>query len=305
MPTTLRTVVVAAAANLGIAVAKALAAVVTGSTSLWAEAAHSVADTGNEVLLFVGLRRSSHPADDAHPLGYGQERYFWAFLAAVGIFVIGGTLSIGQGLRSLLVPEPLNSFWVGIGVLAVSAVLEGWSWRTARRELRSGARRTRRSVRQHIVRTSDPTPATVFLEDSAALVGIAFALCALILHEVTGSAVWDSAGSIAIGVLLIVVAALLAGRSKALLLNEAAAGDVVEPIRALIDETPWVTSLLRLRAIYVGPVQLLVRADVSASAELTEAPGAELVRAAADLRLRLLDIPVVADAMILVQPEGG
>src|SRR5690349_11452890 len=111
-----RTIVVAVIANLAIAVAKTVAALLTGSTSMWAEAAHSLADTGNEVLLFVGLRRSVKRPDERHPFGYGQERYFWAFLAALGIFLIGGALSIGEGIRSLLLPEPVESLWVGIGV---------------------------------------------------------------------------------------------------------------------------------------------------------------------------------------------
>src|SRR3954464_400344 len=135
-----RTVVVAVAANLAIALAKIVAALLTGSASMWAEALHSIADTGNEVLLFVGLHKSTRAPDRSRPFGYGQERFFWAFLAALGIFLIGGALSVGEGVRSLLLPEPVESLWVGIVVLVVAAGFESYSWHTARQQLREGAR---------------------------------------------------------------------------------------------------------------------------------------------------------------------
>ena len=251
-----RTVVVAVAANLGIAIAKTVAALFTGSASLWAEAAHSVADTGNEVLLFVGLRKSSGEPDAAHPFGRGQERYFWAFLAALGIFLVGGTLSVGEGVRSLLTPEPLESLWVGVVVLLVSACFEGYSWHTARKQLRANARDQQRSLFQQLVRASDPSATTVFLEDSAALVGLALALAALLLHAGTGWAGWDALGSMAIGVLLIGVAFLLAVRSKALMLEEAAPADVADPIRARVSAVEWVDEIADMHAVYLGPPRL-------------------------------------------------
>ena len=180
-----RTVLVAVAANLLIAVAKGVAATVTGSAAMLAEATHSIADTCNEVLLFVGVRRGMRPADDRHPLGYGQARFFWSLIAAVGIFVVGGLFAINDGVQSLRHPEPVTN--VGVGV----AGLEGWSWRTARRQLRAEARARHLDLGRHVVTSSDPMPTTVFLEDSAALVGLALALVALLLHAVTGSAMWD------------------------------------------------------------------------------------------------------------------
>ncbi|WP_433604857.1 cation diffusion facilitator family transporter [Dactylosporangium sp. CA-139114] len=295
-----RTVVVAAGANLAIAVAKAVAALVTGSAALWAETMHSAADTGNEVLLWLGLRRSKREPDRRHPFGYGQERYFWAFLAALGIFLVGGLLSIAEGVRSWLVPEPLESPWVGIGVLVVSAGFEGYSWLTARRQLRSDARARRRSVREHLRHASDPSATTVYLEDSAALIGIALALIALVLHMVTGWAWWDPAASMAIGVLLAVVAWLLARRSKALLIDAAAPDDVMETLHEAIGPQPWIHEVRELRAVYVGPSQLLVTVNVEPCADVRARPGAELVGHVTELRTRLLRNPAVADAVITV-----
>jgi cation diffusion facilitator family transporter len=293
-----RTVIVAVAANLAIAIAKIVAALFTGSASMWAEAAHSVADTGNEVLLFVGLRKSSGEPDATHPFGRGQERYFWAFLAALGIFLVGGTLSIGEGVRSLLLPEPLESLWVGIGVLLVSACFEGYSWHTARKQLRSNARDRKRSLTQQLRRASDPSATTVFLEDTAALVGLALALVALLLHATTGWAGWDAIGSMAIGVLLIAVAFLLAVRSKALMLEEAAPADVVEPIRSRVVGAGWVGELVDLHAVYLGPSRLLVNAWIRpAGAELAE-PGGDLVERVDRLRADLLADPGIAQVTV-------
>jgi cation diffusion facilitator family transporter len=283
-----RTVVVAVAANLGIAIAKTVAALFTGSASLWAEAAHSVADTGNEVLLFVGLRKSSGEPDAAHPFGRGQERYFWSFLAALGIFLVGGTLSIGEGIRSLLLPEPLESLWVGVGVLLVSACFEGYSWHTARKQLSRNARDRQRSLFQQLRRASDPSATTVFLEDSAALVGLALALIALLLHAWTGWAGWDALGSIAIGVLLIAVAFLLAVRSKALMLEEAAPADVADPIRARVLDVDWVGELADMHAVYLGPSRLLVNLWIRPSSPALGNSGGELALRVDRLRSELL-----------------
>jgi cation diffusion facilitator family transporter len=295
-----RTVLVAAGANLGIAVAKGVAALLTGSAALWAETLHSFADTGNEILLWLGLRRSKRGPDARHPFGYGQERFFWAFLAALGIFLVGGLLSVGEGVRSLLVPEPLESPWIGIAVLLVSAAFETYSWVTARKQLREDAARRRRSVREHLVLASDPSAPTVYLEDTAALVGIGLALLALLLHMVTGWAWWDAAASIAIGVLLAVVAWLLARRSKALLIDAAAPDDVMERLRAAMGPQPWIHEVHEFRAVYVGPSRLLVTLSVEPCRDLREQPADKLLDRVGDLRVRLLDSPAVADAVVTV-----
>lgn len=283
-----RTVVVAVAANLLIAVAKGVAAALTGSAAMLAETTHSIADTANEVLLYVGVRRGLRPADDRHPLGYGQARFFWSLLAAVGIFIIGGLLAIYDGIQSLRHPEPVTNVWVGVAVLLVSAVLEGLSWRTAHRQLRAEATARHLDLGEYVAVSSDPTPTTVFLEDSAALVGLALALAALLLHLVTGSAVWDGAASLLIGLLLIAVALVLMRRSGALLIDEAAPADVREGLRRAVAQEPWVAEVASLTAVYIGPRHLLVLAHV------VPVEGTDLPACVGGLRRRLLSLPAVA-----------
>ncbi len=283
-----RTVAVAVAANLLVAVAKAVAAALTGSAAMLAETTHSIADTFNEVLLYVGLRHGARPADDRHPFGYGQARYFWSLLAAVGIFVVGGLFAIADGVQTLRDPEPVTNVPVGVAVLLVSAGLEGLSWRTARRQLRAEATARHLDLGEYLATSSDPTPTAVFLEDSAALIGLALALVALLLHIMTGSAVWDGAASLLIGLLLIVVAYLLMRRNGALLIDEAAPADVRERLWRAVAREPWVAEVAELTAVYIGPKQLLVLAHV------VPVDGTDLTASVGRLRRRLLAVPAIA-----------
>jgi cation diffusion facilitator family transporter len=282
-----RTVVMAVAANLLTAVAKGVAAALTGSAAMAAEATHSVADTFNEALLYVGVRRGAQPADDRHPFGYGQARYFWSLLAAVGIFVVGGLFAINDGVQTLRHPEPVTNAPVGVAVLLVSAGLEFLSWRTARQQLRAEADARHLDLGEYVVVSSDPTPTAVFLEDSAALVGLALALVALVLHLLTGSAVWDGAASLLIGLLLIVVAFLLVRRNAALLIDEAPPPDLREELRQVV-AAPWVDEVADLTAVYVGPQQLLVLVHV------VPVDDGELTAGVGRLRRRLLELPAIA-----------
>jgi cation diffusion facilitator family transporter len=293
-----RTVVVAVVANLAIAVAKTVAALLTGSASMWAEALHSVADTGNEVLLFVGLKRSTKPPDASHPFGYGQERFFWAFLAALGIFLVGGVLSIGEGIRSILLPEALESLWIGVGVLVVAAAFEAYSWHTARKQLRGEARDRGRSMTEHLARASDPSATTVFLEDTAALIGLAVALIALLLHALTGWAGWDAIGSVVIGILLIGVAFLLARRCKSLLLEESAPPDVLDPIRDRVRRA-GIGELADLHAVYVGPSALLINLWIAPTQR------EQVVERVDRLRADLLSEPGVAQVTVTLTAVGS
>jgi cation diffusion facilitator family transporter len=301
-PSSTRTVVVAVLVNLAITAAKALAAAMTGSAALWAETAHSVADTGNELLLFVGLRRSGRLADARHPFGYGQERWFWTFLAALGLFVVGGVLSVTKGVDTIRNGHPVEAVGVGVAVLAVSMVLEAISWRTAHRQLRAEADARNRSLAQQLARGSDPTAATVFLEDTAALIGIGLAQPALILHAVTGSAIWDAAASIAIGLLLGVVAFLMARRSKHLLIDESASPEVLDRLRERLTAESWVGQVAAVTAVFVGPGRLLVTARVTPTAEVVARPARELVTNVAELRTRLLETAAISDAEITIVP---
>lgn len=296
----LRTVVTAAATNLGIAVAKAAAAILTGSVVLFAEALHSLADTGTEVLLFVGLQKSRKAQDERHPFGYGQERYFWTFLASMAIFLIGGVLSIAEGIGSLLRSEPLTSPWIAAAVLVVAAAFEAYSWRTARRELLSGARQRGRSLIEHMRLVSDPSSPTVYLEDSAALIGIALAMGGLLGHLVSGWGGAEGLASISIGLLLIIVAILLARRSKALLIDQSVPLDVLEPIRVAVEQPDWVSEIRRLDAVFVGPSQLLILATVVPVSTVMEMDGHGLTQRVQGLRQRLLSSPAITEVAVAV-----
>ena len=284
----LRTVVVAVAANLLIAVAKGVAALLTGSAAMLAETTHSIADTFNEVLLYVGVRSGARPADERHPFAYGKAGYIWSLLAAVGIFVVGGLFAIAVGVQTLRRPESLTNVAVGVAVLLVSAGLEATSWRRARRQLRSEAAARHLDLGEHLVTSSDPTPTAVFLEDSAALVGIALALAALVLHITTGSALWDGAASLLIGLLLIAVAVVLIRRNLALLIDEAAPADIRERLRQAMAQEPWVAEVAELTAVYIGPRHLQVLARV------VPVDDDDLPANIGRLRRKLLAVPAIA-----------
>src|SRR6185312_15227330 len=205
----LTTVLIAFAANLLVALAKSAAAVVTGSASILAEAAHSWADTGNEVFLLVANRRSRRPPDPAHPLGHGREAYVWSLLAALGLFVAGAAVSVTHGIQELRTPEPATDFVVGYVVLALSFVLEGISFLRSLRQAKPAAELMGRDLLEQVMASSDPTLRAVFAEDAAALIGLVIAAVGLGAHQATGSVTPDAVGSILIGVLLGVVALIL------------------------------------------------------------------------------------------------
>ena len=289
------TVLVAFAANLLVAVAKTVAATVTGSASILAEAAHSWADTGNEVFLFVANRRSRRPPDAAHPLGYGREAYVWALLAALGLFVAGAVLSVTHGVQELVRPEPATNFVVGYVVLAVSFVLEGVSFLRSVRQAKPGAQLMERDVIEQVMATSDPTLRAVFAEDSAALIGLVIAAAGLGAHQLTGSAVPDAIGSILVGLLLAAVAIYLIDRNRELLIGEEADPRIrAAVIRALLNE-PEVARVTYLRLEIVGPRIVAVTGDVDLRGDDTESHVAVRLRA---LEAKLTASPAVAGAVL-------
>ncbi len=298
----LRTVLVALAANTAIAVAKGTAAALTGSPALFAETLHTVADGGNEVLLYVAIRRSRLPADASHPFGYGPERYYWALLAAIGMFVVGGTVSIWEGIRAVINPPELEAFWAGVAVLVVAIVLDGTSRAVAQRQLRAESRERGLTVREFLGETADPTVVTVYFEDTVDVLGAALALVAIVLHRLTGSALPDALGSILIGGLLCYLAVRLSRRNRQLLTNQSVPDRYVERLRTRLESEDTVRAVSRLDAVYLGPAEVLVAADVEMSGGLT---GPEVATALAQLRADLRrDIPPIARVYLTPVPAS-
>src|SRR5580704_7837555 len=289
------TVLVAFGANILVAAAKSVAAVVTGSASLLAEAAHSWADAGNEIFLMIANRRSRRPPDLAHPFGHGREAYVWSLFAALGLFVAGATVSVTHGIQELLKPEPAGHFLVGYIVLAVSFILEGVSFIQSVRQAKPEADSMERDLLEHVLATSDPTLRAVFAEDSAALAGLVIAAVSLALHQLTGSPVPDAVGSILIGVLLAVTAIVLINRNRQFLVGQEADPRVrVAAIQALL-EAPEIARVTYLRLEIVGPRMVSVIGDVDLTGDDTESHVAVRLRA---LEARISASPAVAGAVL-------
>jgi cation diffusion facilitator family transporter len=289
------TVAVALGANLLIALAKSGAAVVTGSASILAEAAHSWADTGNEVLLLIANRRSMRPADVQHPFGHGREAYVWSLFAALGLFVAGAAVSVTHGIQELIRPDPAGDYVVGYVVLVVSFVLEGVSFSQSVRQAKPEAASLDRDLIEHVLVTSDPTLRAVFAEDAAALVGLVLAAGGLALHQLTGSPTPDAIGSILVGVLLGVVAVVLINRNRRFLVGQEADPRVRRATVQALMALPEVSRVTYLRLEVVGPRLVSVIGDVDLTGDDTESHLAVRLRA---LEAKLTASPAVAGAVL-------
>jgi cation diffusion facilitator family transporter len=288
----LGSVFAALAANTAIATAKGTAAALTGSPALFAETLHTVADAGNEVLLYVAIRRSRHPPDATHPFGYGPERYYWALLAAIGMFVVGGAVSIWDGIRALVHPPELEAFWVGVAVLIVAIVLDALSRTVALRQLRTQAARRGQSVGDLLQETADPTVLTIYLEDTIDVLGAVLALIGLVVHHLTGSATADATASILIGGLLCFIASSLTGRNRRLLSNQSVPDRYIERMRARLESEAEIHAVTHLEAVYLGPNDVLVAADVTMADGLT---GSEVAAALARMRTDIArELPIIS-----------
>ncbi|GIT81744.1 cation diffusion facilitator transporter [Leifsonia sp. LS1] len=256
------TVLLALGANVLVAIAKTVAAVLTGSASMVAEAAHSWADSGNEVFLLQAERSAARPRDDAHPGGYGRESYVWSLFAAVGLFTAGAVVSIMHGVSELGANEPEADYLIAYLVLAVSFVFEGISFLQSYRQARILADERGTGTVEQVLMTSNPTLRAVFAEDSAALIGLVIAFAGILLHQLTGQAVYDALGSILVGVLLAIVAVVLIDRNRRFLLGEPAPDRAHRAVLAGLLRHPEVEKVTYLHLEFVGPERLFLVAAV-------------------------------------------
>ncbi|MET0965554.1 MAG: cation diffusion facilitator family transporter [Nakamurella sp.] len=289
------TVIIAFGANLLVAIAKTWAAMLTGSASLVAEAAHSWADTGNEVFLIIANRMSRRPADRSHPLGFGREAYVWSLFAALGLFVAGSVVSIQHGISELFDPEPATDYLVGYIVLGISFLLEGFSFLQSVRQARREAGALHRDLLDHVLATSDPTLRAVFAEDAAALTGLLIATAGLGLHQLTGSPTPDAIGSILVGVLLGFVAVILINRNRRFLVGQEVSPAARSAALAALLSSSQIDRVTALRLEFVGPRQVYVVADVDLTGDDSETHLAIRLRA---MEAEIRRSPAVVDCTL-------
>ena len=293
-----KAIIAAFFANLGIAVAKFVGFLLTGSAGLLAEAGHSLADTGNQALLMLGGKRATRKATERHQFGFGNERYFWAFVVALVLFSMGGLFALYEGIQKLIHPHEAESLGIAIGILIAAIALETFSLMTAVREV-NHVKPQDMSYWQFVRTAKQPELPIVLLEDVGAEIGLLFALVGLMMAHFTENARWDAVGSVAIGVLLIIIAAILAVRMKALLIGESASRADQDAIANALTTSESVQRIIHLRTIYFGPEELMVAAKLGFAANLTVAELAEAVDAAeAAVRTR---VPSVG--LIYIEPD--
>jgi cation diffusion facilitator family transporter len=292
-----KAILAAFAANLGIAVMKFIAFVVTGSGAMLAEAVYSVADSGNQGLLLLGNRKSMRTPDAEHPFGYGRERFFWAFVVSMVLFSVGALFSIFDGIEKLRSPHELESPAIAIGVLLGAIVLESFSFRTAIHEGRplKGSSSWWRFIRL----AKNPEIPILLLEDLAALIGLTLALSAVVLADVTGNPDFDAYGTLAIGALLAVVAIILAIEMRSLLIGESASSEVQRRIIGAIEGADNVRSVIHMRTEHLGPEDLLVAAKVEFAPELTIRELADVI----DGVERDVRVAVPEARMLFIEPD--
>jgi cation diffusion facilitator family transporter len=287
----------ALAANLGIGVAKFVAASITGSSSMLTEGVHSVVDSFNQVLLLYGQHSAKRPADEAHPFGYGRELYFWAFVVAILIFAVGACISIYEGWRHIQHPEPLSSPTINYVVLAISFLLEGSSWTLAVREF--SASKGREGWWRAIRRSKDPAGFIVLFEDSAALAGLVIAGIGIWASHAFNDPRIDGVASILIGMILGLVAMLLARESKGLLIGERADPGIIETIRHIVAAHPAIVSVNHVRTIHTAPDSIFAAISADFEDAITMGEGETMIEAM-ETQLRAA-VPMLAS--IYIRPE--
>ncbi len=258
---------VAMGSNLAIAITKFIAAAFTGSSAMISEGIHSVVDTIDQLLLLLGISRSQKPADDSHPFGYGQELYFWTFIVAILIFAIGGGMSIYEGITHLINPSPLEDPMWNYIVLGMAILFEGFSWTVALKEFLPT--KGKQNFWEAIKNSKDPTVFTVLFEDSAAILGLIVALTGIFLGHLFNNIYFDGIASIIIGIILAIVAVVLAIESKGLLVGESANPQTIDSIRSLSKTEPGVKEVMRILTMQLAPQEVLLNLEIQFSRNLT------------------------------------
>ena len=262
-----KAILAALGANIGIAITKFFAAAVSGSASMFAEGIHSVADSGNQVLLIIGGKRAKRQATAAHPFGYGRSRYIYAFMVSIVLFSIGGLFSILEGWEKLNHPHELEAAWLPLTVLGVAIGLESFSLYTALKAAKE--ERGTSSLYQFIRHAKSPELPVVLLEDMAALIGLVLAFGGVGLTVLTGDPIWDAIGTLAIGLLLVLVAVILGAETSSLLVGEGATASDTEKIETALNTTRGVNLIIHMKTLYLGPEELMVAAKIAVDVDIT------------------------------------
>lgn len=292
-----RAILAALFANIGIAITKFIAAAISGSASMLAEGIHSVADAGNQLLLIIGGRRAKRVATATHPFGYGRSRYIYAFVVSIVLFSVGGLFSINEGLSKLSHPHELEQAWLPLTVLGIAIVLESFSLRTALVEARHA--RGDKGLIEFIRHAKAPELPVVILEDLAALLGLVLAFGGVGLTVLTGDPIWDAIGTLAIGVLLVVVAVILGFETSSLLVGEGATSEDVGKIQAALAGAAGVKSVIHMKTLYLGPDELMVGAKIAVDASASAVEVAGTINGAEDA----VRLAVPAARVIYLEPD--
>jgi len=292
-----RAVIAALGANMGIAVSKFVAFGITGSSSMLSEAVHSVADSGNQILLLFGGRRSRRSASDRHQFGYGRVRYLYGFVVSIVLFLVGGVFAVYEGMHKIQHAGEMGDTRIALAVLVVAILLEAFSFRTAIREANHA--RGERSLLAFVRDSRQPELPVILLEDAGALVGLVFALLGVLMASLTGDSRWDGMGAIAIGMLLVCIATFLAAEMSSLLVGEAALPAEEQAIRDALAAAPLVSRVIHLRTLHVGPDELLVAAKIAVASTATAAD----IAAGIDDAERALRERVPSATYVFLEPD--
>jgi cation diffusion facilitator family transporter len=274
----MRAIIAALLANIGIAITKFIAAAFSGSASMFAEGIHSVADSGNQILLIIGGKRARRAATASHPFGYGRSRYIYAFMVSIVLFAVGGLFSIMEGLNKLQHPHELEMVWLPMVVLGAAIIMESFSLRTA--VIESNKIRGKQSWVKFVRHAKSPELPVILLEDLAALIGLVLAFGGVGLTVLTGDAIWDAIGTLAIGSLLVLVAIVLGLETSSLLVGEGATAEDTGKIRKALTGTAGVESVIHMKTLYLGPDELMVGAKIAVGEKSTGKQIAEVIDAA-------------------------